>query len=81
MTFENRPLVAELKVKMTQNQQFFMFSISALPQEGSFQMSIHIEHYSRWVCYILDPIQYIALSLPPPEMLSFQALVISLLAP
>ena len=34
-------LVAELKLKMSQIEQFFMFSISALPPEGAFQMFTH----------------------------------------
>ncbi len=38
---ENRPLVAELKFKMSQNGRFFMFLISSLPPEGGFQMSVH----------------------------------------
>ena len=38
-TFEKCPLAAELKLKMSQNGRFFMFSISALPPEGAFQMS------------------------------------------
>ncbi len=38
LTFENRALVAELKLKMSQFEQFFMFLISARPPEGTFQM-------------------------------------------
>ncbi len=41
LTFEKCPLLAELKMKMSQTVQFFMFSISALPQEGSFHMLTH----------------------------------------
>ena len=33
LTFEKRPLVAELKFKMSQNGRFLMFSISALPPD------------------------------------------------
>ncbi len=44
LTFENYPLVAELKLKMSQNGLFFMFSISALPPEGAFQMLTHFWH-------------------------------------
>ena len=40
-TFKKCPLVAELKLKMSQNGQFWMFSISALPPEGAFQISVH----------------------------------------
>ena len=40
-TFEKCYLVAELKLTMLQNGRFFMFSISALPPEGAFQMSTH----------------------------------------
>ncbi len=40
-TFENCPLMAELKFKKSQNERFFIFSISARPPEGCFQMSIH----------------------------------------
>ncbi len=40
-TFEKCHLVAELKLKMSQNGQLFMFSISALPPEGAFQTSTH----------------------------------------
>ena len=40
-TFKKCPLVAELKLQMSQNGQFFMFSISALPPVGAFQMSVH----------------------------------------
>ncbi len=36
LTFEKRPLVAELKLKMSQTEQFFLFSVSALPPEGAF---------------------------------------------
>ena len=36
LTFEKRPLEAELKLKMSQIVLFFMFSISALPPEGTF---------------------------------------------
>ncbi len=39
LTFEKRPLVAELK--LSEIEQFFMFSISALPQEDTFQMLTH----------------------------------------
>ncbi len=31
LTFDNHPLVLELKFKMSKNGRFFMFSISALP--------------------------------------------------
>ncbi len=41
LTFEIRPLGAELKLKVSHNGQFFMFSISARPPEGGFQMSTH----------------------------------------
>ena len=34
--------MAELKLKMPQIEQFFMFSISALPPEGTFQT--HFKH-------------------------------------
>ena len=40
-TFKKCPLVAELKLQMSQNGQFFMFSISPLPLEDAFQMSVH----------------------------------------
>ncbi len=43
-TFEKCPLVAELKLKMSQNGRFFMFSISALPPKDAFQMSTHYYH-------------------------------------
>ncbi len=33
-----RPLVAELKLKMSQLEQFVMISISAVPPEGAFHM-------------------------------------------
>ena len=33
LAFEKSPLVAELKLKMFHTEQFFMFSISALPPE------------------------------------------------
>ncbi len=39
-----RILVAELKLKTSQLEQFFMFLISALPPEGAFQMFIHFWH-------------------------------------
>ena len=35
-TFEKRPLVAKVKSKMSQVEQFFMFSISPMPPEGTF---------------------------------------------
>ena len=35
-----------MKLKMSQNGQFFMFLISALPPEGAFQMSTHF--YCLW---------------------------------
>ncbi len=41
-TFGRRPLVAELKFKASENEQFVMFLISALPPEGTFQMSVHL---------------------------------------
>ncbi len=44
LTFEICPLVAELNLKVSHNGQFFMFSISALPTEGRFQMSTHFWH-------------------------------------
>ena len=44
-TFEKCPLVAELKLKMSQIEQFFMFLISALPPEGAFKM---FTHFSIW---------------------------------
>ena len=44
LTFEKRSLVSELKLKVSQNGLFFMFSISALPPESTFQMSIHFQH-------------------------------------
>ncbi len=40
-TFKKWLLMADLKLKMSQNGHFFMFSISALPSEGAFQMSVH----------------------------------------
>ncbi len=42
-TYKKGPLVAELKLKMSQNEQLFMFLISAPPPEGegAFQMSVH----------------------------------------
>ncbi len=40
-TFERHPLVAELKLKVSQIALFFMFSISALPPEGAFHMFTH----------------------------------------
>ena len=43
-TFEKRPLAAELKLKTSQLEQFFMFSISALPPKGVFQMLRHFLH-------------------------------------
>ncbi len=39
--FEKHPLVAELKLKISHIALFFMFSISALPPDGAFQMFIH----------------------------------------
>ncbi len=45
-TFEKRPLVAELKFKMSQIELFFIHSISALPPEGAFQ--ILIQFYNLW---------------------------------
>ena len=44
LTFEKRPLVTELKLKMSQIEQFSMFSISVLPPESAFQMSIDLYH-------------------------------------
>ncbi len=44
LTFKNHPLVAEMKLKMSGNGQFFMFLISALPPEGAFQMSTAFYH-------------------------------------
>ena len=41
LTFENCPLVEELKFKMSHNERIFIFVISALPPEGGFEMSIH----------------------------------------
>ncbi len=45
-SFEKRPLVAELKLKMSQIALFFMFSISVLPTQGAFQrLHISTENY------------------------------------
>ncbi len=41
LTFEKRSLVAELKLKMSQTELFFLFSISALPSGDAFQMLTH----------------------------------------
>ena len=41
LTFEICPLGADLKLKVSHNRQFFMLSISALPPEGGFQMSMY----------------------------------------
>ncbi len=43
LTFEKRPLVTELKLKMTKSHQA-LFLISALPLEGTFQISAHFLH-------------------------------------
>ncbi len=40
LTFEKHPLVGEMKLKMSQSGQFFIFSISALSPEGAFQMPV-----------------------------------------
>ena len=37
-------LVAEPKLKISQNGWFLVFSISALPSEGPFQMSTHFKY-------------------------------------
>ena len=42
LTFEKCPLVAEVKLKVSENEQFFMYSISALPPDGAFQISVHL---------------------------------------
>ncbi len=41
--------LTELKLKMSQNEQFFMFEISALPPEGTFQMLTHFSIYGHLV--------------------------------
>ncbi len=48
LTFEKYPLMAELKLKMSHGlvEPFYMFSISAMPPEGTFQRSIHFYHYT-----------------------------------
>ena len=38
------PLVAELKLKISQIEQFFIFSISDLSPAGAFQMLTHFYH-------------------------------------
>ncbi len=50
----HKPIVAELKLKMSQLEQFFMISISALPSEGAFQMFTHFSisgHLVKKVSY------------------------------
>ncbi len=44
LTFEKCSLVAELKLKMSQIALFLMFSMSALPPEGAFQMLAQFHH-------------------------------------
>ncbi len=44
LTFKNRPLVVELRLKMSRNGQFVMFLISALSPKGAFQISTHFYH-------------------------------------
>ncbi len=44
LTFDKRPLVAELKLKTLKIRHFVTFSISALPPEGTFQMLTHFYH-------------------------------------
>ena len=44
LTFEKRPLVAELKLKTLKIAQSVTFSISALPPGDAFQMLTHFYH-------------------------------------
>ena len=49
LTFGIRPLVAELKFRMSQYGRFSMFSLSALPPEGTFLMLIRFSIYDHLV--------------------------------
>ncbi len=49
LTFKMHPLVAELKMKTSQIEQFIMLSISAPPPEDTFQMLTHFNIYGHLV--------------------------------